>query len=182
MINLLPPEEKERIVLERKKRIGLILWFLLLFFLVCLILVLLSLRTYLRVQVEFQKEILAKNQQEMETARIQQLQEQINSFNSDLARLDQFYQKKIYFSEILEKVSKILPQKAYLTDFSLSLSNERTIKVSLSGFSPDTATLLKFKENLEREPAFQKINFPASNWVEPANIDFFVTFEIPTKL
>lgn len=180
MINLLSPEEKEKLLLEQKKRIAIILWFLILFFLVCLTLILFAAEIYLKTQLDTQKNLLAEVQKEYNRPEIQNLQEEIRAANSSLTKLNSFYQKKIYFAEILERISKTLPQGTYLTNFSTVFSPE-TLKVSLSGFAPFRETLFEFKKNLEKEEDFKKVFFPPANWVKPANIEFFVTLEITIK-
>jgi len=180
MINLLPPEEKKELLWEQKRRIIIILCFLLLFFLICLTLILFSAEIYLKTQVDIQKTFLAEVQKEYNQPEIQSLQEQIKATNSILTKLSSFYQKKIYFTEVLERISKTLPEGTYLTNLSTVFSSN-ILKVSLSGFVPTRETLFEFKKNLEKEESFKEIFFPSANWVKPANIDFFISFEIAIK-
>jgi len=185
MINLLPAAEKEKLLLEKKKRIVIVLWFLVSFFLICSVLILFSIRTYIQTQVKSQQYLLLEVKKEDKQSDIQNLQEEINSINSSLRDLDSFYQNRIYFSNILEKISQILPQDVYLTNlsvFSHSKKESKGIKVSLSGFAPTTEVLFEFKQNLEKEPSFKEISFPPSNWIELTDIDFSVTFEIPQNI
>lgn len=177
MINLLPSEEKDKLLLEQKKRIAIILWFLVLFFIICLILILFAAEIYLKSQLESQKTILIEVQKEYGQPEIQNLKEEIKEANSILIKLNSFYQKKIYFAEILERVSQTLPQGTYLTNFSAIFSKE-VLKISLSGFALARENLFEFKKNLEKEEDFKEVFLPPANWVKPANIDFFVTFEL----
>ncbi|PIR71900.1 MAG: hypothetical protein COU42_03115 [Candidatus Nealsonbacteria bacterium CG10_big_fil_rev_8_21_14_0_10_36_24] len=182
MINLLPPEEKEKLFLEKKKRMVSILWFLVLFFIVCLILILLSMRIYLREQVKAQEALLSGIKQEGGRTEIEEYQERVHFINSEITKLNSFYQKKIYFSEIIEKISRTLPQENYLTNLSIIFSPEKEIKVSLSGFSPTRELLFEFLKNLEQEQDFKEVSFPPANWVKAKDIDFFVTFGISRGL
>jgi len=183
MINLLPSKEKEKLLLERKKRIVVILWFLVLFFLFCLILISFLIKIYLQVQVESQKTLLLELEKEFGQSEIRELRKQISSINSTLTKLDSFYQKKIYFSEILEKVSQVLPQEVRPTNlstvFSLDEEGEKgSVKISLSGFAPTRESLLEFKKNLDQQSDFRDVYFSPENWVKSIDIDFFVTFVI----
>jgi len=173
MINLLPSIEKEKILLEKNKRIVIILWVLVLFFLTCSILILFSIKTYIQAQVKSQQYLLTEAKKEKSQSEVENLQEEINSINSNLTKLDSFYQNGIYLSGILEKISKTLPQKLYLTNLSIVFPS-----VSLFGFAPTTETLFEFKENLEKEPSFKEISFPPANWVDITDIDFFIIFKI----
>lgn len=178
MINLLPPQEKDVILTEAKKKIAIIIGFLILFFFACLILISISIRIYLQGYIESEKSFLAESEKEFSQSESQNLQERIKLANTLIKELNSFYGQKIYFSEIAEIVSKTLPDNFYLTDFSLILSGEKEINVSLSGFAPLREDLFKFKENLETEEGFKNISFPPVNWVKARNIDFYVTFKI----
>lgn len=180
MINLLPLTEKENLLLEKKKRIAIILWILVLFFLICLILILFSIKIYIQSQVESQRTLLVEAEKEFEQSEIQELRAKINSINSTLTKLDSFYQEKIYFSQVLEEISATLPQGMYLTGFSVipPLNKENGIKVSLSGFAPTVEHLIELKNNLDEDPNFKETSFPPENWVNPEDIDFFITFKI----
>jgi len=173
MINLLPQIEKQKLLLERNKKIAIILWVLVLFFLICSILILLSIKTYIQSQVKSQQYLLVETKEERNQSEIENLQEEINSINSSLTKLNSFYQDRIYLSDILEKISKTLPKELYLTNLSVVLPS-----VSLFGFAPTTETLFEFKENLEKEPMFKEISFPPANWVDLTDIDFSITFKI----
>ena len=181
MINLLPPEEKEKFLLEKKKRIIIILWALVLFFLVCLILILFSIKIYLRSQVESQRAFLIEAEKEFEQSEIQDLRKKISSVNLTLTKLNSFYQQKIYFSQILEKISQTLPSEAYLNNLSAVFSSDEekgNVRVSLSGFVSTRETLFEFKKSLEKESNFKEISFPPANWVEPTDINFFTSFKV----
>jgi len=173
MINLLPPVEKRKLLLEKNKRIVIILWVLVLFFLTCLTLILFSIKTYIQTQVKSQQYFLTETKKEKNQSEIENLQEEINSINSSLTKLSSFYQNGIYLSGILEKISKTLPKELYLTNLSIVFPH-----VSLFGFVPTTETLFEFKENLGKEPSFKEISFPPANWVDLTDIDFSVTFVI----
>jgi len=175
MINLLPPEEKEILLKERQFREILILEVLIFLFFLLLILVLFSIKLELKGRIVFQKTILEQKQLVSESSKIKALEQKINSSNQTLSRLAAFYRDDFYLSDVFEEISKTIPPRMYLTNFSY---NREKKEISLSGFSPNRQILSEFKENLERSGWFHKIYFPASNWIKPADIDFFVSFEI----
>jgi len=183
MINLLPPEEKEKLLLEIRKRIAIIIWCLFLFFIFCFSLVLLSIKFYLQGQIDYQTITLQETENKMRQAEIKDLQEKFNSFNTALKKLNSFEQKKTYFSEILEKISGILPGGTYLTNISLIPSEladkNPCIQVMLSGFIPTRENLFEFKKILEKDTQIKEIYFPPINWVNPTDINFSITFKIP---
>lgn len=199
MINLLPPIEKEKFLMEKIKKVVIILWFLAFFLACCFILVLIALRIYANSQLEIQGIYFLETKNETKLAKVAEFRERIELINSDMAKLDSFYSNKVYFSDLIEKISEKLPSEVYLDNLSLVyvpgkettekveidgqiITKKRrgpdTIEVSLAGFSPNRDILVELKNNLESEESFENVFFPASNWVERYNIDFSISFEI----
>lgn len=180
MINLLPPQEKETILREEKKRLTTILWFLFFVFLFCLILILFSVESYLGGQVEAQKILTAQQEKEFNDPETQAIKEKINAANLILAKLDVFYESQINFGKILEDISETMPEGMYLINLSInrSAADKMAVQISLSGLSSTREILFNFKKNLEGRPEFKEINFPSSSWVKPADINFNVSFKM----
>lgn len=192
MINLLPKEDKKTLLVEKNKKITVILCFLLLFFIICLILILFSIKTYISGRIDAKNIFLAESEKQLFQSETRELEDKIKMANNSFGRLDSFYSKNIYFSEVLEKVSAIFPEYFYVTNLSMKLDikevndglnnpesiikTERSVSVSLSGFAPTREELRLFKENLEK--SFENILFPYSNWLDKENINFYVTFNI----
>lgn len=177
MINLLPPLEKQNLKLEEKNRLISILAILFLIFLIFLILIFLSINFYLWGELESQRANLESKEKELKTTEIQSLEEKIEKLNLTLSQLNSFYQKNISLAAILEKISKILPQRTYLTNVSIT-PHEKELSFGLSGFAPNREILVELKQNLRSQADFEEIYFPPSNWVNPSDIDFYLTFKI----
>jgi len=186
MINLIPEKNKNRLLMEKNKKITIILSFLLLFFLASLILILFAVRIYTNVQVELNEKLLADSREEFYESEIQEFQEKIKSANLLFKDISVFYDRNVYSSEILKKISNILPESFYLTNFSMKLdikekeskATKRDITVTISGFAPLREGLLSFKESLEKEEGFKDVSFPAANWVNKEDINFYITFKL----
>ena len=181
MINLLPLLEKEKTLLENKRRLIVILWILVLFFIFCFILVLLSIKFYIQGQVDSERIVVNTSVIEFEQSGAQSLHKRINSVNLKLDKLSDFYQNKVYITEILEKISITLPNGLYLNDLSFlafRIDEESGFRVSLSGFASNREVLFNFKENLEKDESFKEVYFPPINWVKPVDIDFVTTFKV----
>jgi len=173
MKNLLPLQQKEEFLQEKNWKLILILEILVLIFLICLALILFSVKIFISGQLEAQKILLLQEEKKFEESQIQNLEEKITISNQALLKLNSFYQSQTNLTEILEKISETLPVSIYLTTL-----NFNPAQISLSGFSPTREILLEFKKNLEQEELFEKIYFPPSNWVKPTDIDFSVNFKI----
>ena len=185
MINLLPLQEKEKILLDRKKRLIIVLSFFAVFFISCLILTLLSVKFYIQGQVEYGKIMIEEMKRRLDQPEYQNIQEKIDEINFTLTQLVDFYRKETCFVGILEKISTTVPKEVYLTSLSTgfySVGEDCGLKFSLSGFTPTREILFNFKKDLERESRFKEVYFPPINWVKPADIDFSVTFKVSSRL
>jgi len=188
MINLLPPQEKEKFLWQKREKITIIFWFFGFYFSLCLIIFLFLLNLHLENKIETQEKLLERAGRTEERIRIKKLQEEMKNANLVFSDILSFYKKKIYFSEIIEKISKKIPEQLFLTDISITLSTDqkkeekRFFRVSLSGFAPNREILFKFKKNLEEEEKIKEVSFPLSNWVKAKDINFFVNFSIKPDL
>lgn len=175
MINLLPPKEKKALLEERTKKHVIVLSVLVFAFLFSLGLILASFKFYSESRVNFQKIILEQKRQFFELSKEQQLEKEIEGLNEILFQLNIFYQEKFYLTESLETLSKTFPQGLYLTNLSFQ---KETLQFFLAGFAPTRETLSLFKNNLEKEKAFRDVYFPTSNWLEPKDVEFSVSFKL----
>ena len=178
MINLLPPKEKKELLTENNLKITVILGSLLALFLICLSLLFISINIFIRGGIETQKIFFDQREKELETFKMQALQNDLISFNKTLASLKSFYQNKDDFVDILERISSTVPDGMNLSNLSLSPQTKGGIVCNLSGFSPNRDLILKLKDNLEKEKLFADIYFPPANWVKPTDINFTASFKI----
>lgn len=176
MINLLPPEEKKKLFYKKLEKLVIIWGEILLIFLVCLILVLFSIKTYIVGQVESKIIILDQIKEGYENSNTQNLQQTIKNYNEKLSQIKNFYENQTHFAESIEEIAKIKPPEIYFTILSLKMSGNGII-FSISGFSETRTSLVLFRENLESKPGIENINFSPLSWVKTADIDFQVTFD-----
>ena len=180
MINLLPSQEKEELKKEEKFKVILTLGIIILASLVSFSLILSSINIFLSGEVESQKIIYNQREKELKNPQIQTFQVNLADFNKKISQLDSFYQNQVAFTEILEKISGTIPPEISILSLSFSLE-EKTIKCSLAGFSPDRDILIRFKDTLEKEESFTEIYFPPTSWIKPKDINFTVNFNIKIK-
>ena len=180
MINLLPLQQKEELLEEKKLKLVLILGITILAALFSLFLILFSVKTSVRGEVELQKVLMEQKDLQMPQNKI--LEERIKSLNLTLSELSSFYQREISLVDILETISKTLPKRAYLNTFNFSRLTKKEEKyrgqIFLSGYAPSREILLEFKKNLESQDSFSEVYFPPANWVEPSDITFTVNFKV----
>lgn len=179
MTNLLPPKEIEKLSLEQNKRLVIVLGSIVLIFLICLILVLSSINFYISGETNYQKYLLEQTEKQYQGTDFLDFKNVIQKYNKILIQLKVFYGEKIYFNDILKTISGIeKPEGLYLTDLSLNRGETNKIKVIVAGFSDTRENLLIFKKNIEREGKIKNPNFSSESWVNPKNINFYLTFEV----
>jgi Tfp pilus assembly protein PilN len=177
MINLLPKIQKEELEKEERLKIISILGIVFLSAFFSLFLILLSIKINLEGEFEIQEMIFEQRKKEMKLSQIEILEREIKKYNLVFSKLNSFYQERIGFVEILEKFSAILPKGIYLKSLYLNPVAEKEIEFSVSGFSPDRISLIKLKENLEKEKEFSEIYIPTLSLLSPENFSLKAKFK-----
>lgn len=179
MINLLPPEIKEELLLEKKTKVFVILGITILVPLTCFILILSAITFDLWGENNSQSATLQSARQQYQTADFLQTKDAIQKDNKTLSQLSSFYQKETYASDVLHLLSgALLPNNLYLTDLSIDRNTGTGIKVTAAGFSDSRDTLLLFQKNLQANPTILHPSFSPDSWIEAEHPKFNVTFQI----
>ncbi len=179
MINLLPPEEKAKLQLQKNKKLTMVLGITLTVPLVCLVLVLLSIHFYLLGEINSEKVALDQTRKDLQTPDFLTFSNIIGQSNATLQQLEQFYQKEAYMSAIVKAITSVsIPQSIYLTDLSVQKTDKGPMKGTASGFSGSREDLLVFQKNLEATAQIKNLNFSPESWISPKNSTFHVSFEI----
>lgn len=179
MINLLPPKEKEKLSSKKKEKLIAILGITVLVSLVCLILILSSIKSYVVAEAASQKIILEQAEKKYQTPNFLNLESIIQKYNGILVQLRTFYEQKIYSSQALKIISNIQrPEGLYLTELSLSRDENKKIKVTAAGISDSRENLLLFKKNIEEAQKIENSYFSPESWINPKDINFNLTFDV----
>lgn len=180
MTNLLPPEEKKELFLKNKQTLVLILGTAVLISLLCLILVLFSVKFYILAELISQKHLLAQAEKNYKTAQFTNFKNAVLKYNNILVKINAFYRDEIYFSEILEVISNISrPEGVYLTDIYLNRDEEnKRIKAIAAGVSDLRENLLIFKKNVEENKEIENPYFSPESWTNSENVKFHLNFEL----
>jgi Tfp pilus assembly protein PilN len=175
MINLLPQEQKQVILLEEKFKLVLILGIIILAFLVSFIFILISIKISLSAEMETQKINFEQKEKELKVPALQDIENKITEANAAFSQLDSFYHGQRDSIAVFEKIFNALPPSIYLDNLSF---NSVSSQVFIAGFSPSREILLQLKENLEKETSFSGVYFPPTDWIEPVNINFSLNFKM----
>ncbi len=179
MINLLPPSLKQKLALEHQKNVVMILGFTILVPLICLTLLLLSIKTYISAEVNSQKIASEQAQKISQTPEFVKFGETIKNGNALLLQLKSFYKRQIYISNALHLISGInRPENLYFTSLDLHQTQSLAFKVTIAGFSQSREDLLVFQKNIQQKKEIENLVFSPESWINPSRTPFYLTFEI----
>lgn len=179
MINLLPEKEKQELFLGKKEKLATIFGLSILIILICLILILLSIKFYLLTEVDIQKEKLKEIESQKDISGFEEHLSIIKNQNDFLEQIDILYSDQIYFYNILNVVLNIpKPENLNFTSFALNRPDNNTINVSVSGTSASRDDLLLFKKNIEEVEEVKNLAFSSASWISPKDVKFSLTFQI----
>jgi Tfp pilus assembly protein PilN len=174
MINLLPPSETKILQNEEKRKMILIIGFLIFIFLLCLIMMLISIKIYISGQITVEDMILSREKEEIGLSKEEDLKDKIREANNAFAEIKSFYDNQFKLTDVINRISETIPEGIFLTILSYQ---PKEGQVNISGFAEDRETLFEFKKNLEKEE-FKEVFFPPYTWIEAKEINFNSHFKI----
>ena len=174
MINLLPPQEKRRLAQEEIQRMIIIWGFVIAAFLASFTMAILFTATQVNWRVDVQELLLDGLRKELEDSSTAKLRKELVDANRLLSDAEPLLDGG-RVSGIFDLIAVHLPQGVYITGLSYSDSPGT---LNLEGFSPTRNALLAFKSSLEEDSFFSVVEFPASNWIKPEDINFRVNLTI----
>lgn len=175
MINLLPAHYKQELEQEENFRLVLILGTVFMIFLASLILILLSVKVYIKGSTDSLALAASAEKEKLQTIEFQETRQRIVQGNKKILEMKSFYEKQSNPAAIFEKISQTLPSGVFLT--SLSWQKGAGV-VIISGFAPSREVLFALRSNLESQEQFSQVYFPPQNWIKAKDIDFQATFEL----
>jgi len=175
MINLLPPQQKEEFLQERKTKAVLILCSLLLIFLLLIAIFFSLVKIYLAAEIQEQRYLLQSADRLISDPKYAEFEKEINKANESIMLLNNFYAGQADIVQILEKVSDALPTGVSLTNFSYEKSNSQII---IQGKVGTRDNLLIFKKSLEEMKEVGNFYSPVSNLIKSSDIDFYFSFNL----
>lgn len=179
MINLLPPAEKQKLFLKETEKIITIWGIVIAVFLVCLTLILLSIKFYILSETDYHKNILNQNIKNNQTAEFVSLSDTIKKYNTILSKLNFFYEKEIYLNQVINTITSIeKPTGIFLENYSFIREKDGSVQARVSGFSDTRENLLIFKKNIEENKYIKNPSFSTESWINPKNIEFLFTFKV----
>lgn len=173
-LNLLPPQEKEVLALERIQR-WIVLYGSAIF---GILLIFVSLLTIIWIFITIQLKSVTSNLDSIQSSfKGQDLitqQTAVASLNSYLEKIDAIQKNQKNYSNLIIFLAEIIPAGVRLDTLSLNEQNE----VSLNGFAQRRELVVSLKDALEKSELFSDIESPLSNLVKETDINFYFKFRL----
>ncbi len=173
-LNLLPPQEKDELKLERLYR-----W--LIFYCSSAVLIILLFIAFLAliwsfiiIQLKSYTANLENTRTSFQGQSIENQQKLITDFNHQLNKIDQIQNDHKYYSTILIRLSELIPSGIRIDAFVVDEQG----KCTLTGYAQKRSQLLLLKEALEKSSFFEKIDNPISNLTKQIDINFSFKFDV----
>ena len=175
MINLIPKEEKKRMIASFYFRLAL-LFFLMLDFSLAMALLGLTPSYFLSITKSVSSaEKLETQKNEALPSFDQETLLVMGDIDTKLDLVEKAEQSKFLISErIINAVALQAGPGTKITRIFYEKDPLAGAKVSIRGTAPSRESLLLFRKALEDTPAFQNVDFPISNFVKGSNIQFYL--------
>ena len=171
MINLLPPQYKEKIRAAKKIRM---IFNVGIFFIVCILVFWLSLMIIdVRINTIKENQSLLTRVEHSKVGQLNIVKGKINQVNGLISEINKFYEEQIYVSDLLVKVSNILGQEVTLNNLSF---DKNTKKVVLSGTVKTLQGLNELKDTLNTQTEFRAMNLSIPSYIPKEDISFAADF------
>ena len=172
-INLLPPQEKETIRLERKVCLTVLYSVYFLVILVVFVCLLLVNVLCLKSKISATEKLALTEQENMSVQNMKNIKKEITVLNKTLETLRQLADKTENYSFVLGDLSQLMPVGVKLSNFSF---DSKTKTVVLDGWAPERSQVLVLKEALEKSPKFSDVESPMANLLRQKDIIFRFSF------
>lgn len=172
-LNLLPPEQKKRMVKRFHWRYFLAQWFMVL---------LLSIFAFafvavLYTRVEFEKKHQVANNASQKTGSYQEeyerYHEKFEASNTTLKSAAGFLTLHTSFSSLLLQIEEAVPENSRIEKIST-----QSYKVFITGTTDTRDSFLRFQENIKNNACFESVNNPLSNLFSETDVHFEIDFTV----
>jgi type IV pilus assembly protein PilM len=102
-----------------------------------------------------------------------ELSKKVEEINKSIKKMETITSASIYPQDVLNPIFASRPVGVTLFEYKIDLE---TGKVTLIGIASDRASLLTFKENLEKNEDFSLVQIPVSSFEAEADLEFVANF------
>ena len=183
MINLLPEKQKEELLFQKNRNLVVVLGSMAIIVLVCLALILLSLKFYILQIARSEESTLDETRSQYQTKDFLDLTTSLKKYNAELSRADNFYKRQVYMSNGLKTIVTVERPIGIIFN-SVDLQNGQSgdgIQANIHGQSDTRENLITFKTNMEKQKGITNVYISPDDLIKPANINFYMTFNVTTS-
>jgi type II secretory pathway component PulL len=174
-LNLLPPEEKESLRLDKVVRAA-VFWGRLFLFLICVFAALLAtVWLYLSVQIWAMEKLVDVERGGSSSLAARELELKIANVNGKMKLLDDLQSGRVPLVDILKNLATAVPAGVRFDTIAFDAKNRKAI---LTGRASTREQLIAFQKKIEGSPLFSKVESPVANFIKSENIDFNFSFLI----
>lgn len=173
MINLIPNEEKKKMVKNFYARLVSVILIMLSFSFLLLSLLLFPSYFMLNIKEGIIKENLNTQKKELALEVDQKSLDEFKDLDLQLLTIEKVKGKTFLVSQ--KVINEIIAEKMpdiKITQITYEVDAKTGKKVNINGLAPSRERLLLFRLALEDNNAFQKVDLPISNFVKGSNIKF----------
>lgn len=177
-LNLLPPEQKKQIYLERINR-----WLVFYMASFCAILsgfflVLLFIYALISIESRTAQTSYRVAQTGSQGQDLSSYEKLAQNFNQELEKVRSIQKNHKNYSLLFEKLLPLVPLNIRFDSIQINANG----KIMLTGFAYNREQIIEFKENLENSKDFSNVESPISNLVKQSNIDFSLVFNFNPEM
>ena len=173
-MNLLPPQEKEKIQRETMTRLLSVAGGILVFWTAIFLVLLYNSILFLNLQIPVIEERLQVEQNTQKANMVRSVEDEIGELNEVLIKIEKIRQRDTFnFPYILRVIGSVVPEGAELRSITFQKGN-----MAITGHADERAKVLEIKDKLEEADVFKDINSPLSNIVKERDISFIFNFSI----
>lgn len=173
-LNLLPPQEKEAIAVDRAHRWIIFYGSAILGILLIFIVLLGTIWLYLAIQLKTVSVNLNSSQAGLQGQDLKTQQDLIAQLNKDLVEMDVLQKNHKLYSKFLIALTELIPAGARLNGLDINDKEE----VIMEGFAQRRDQVIFLKDSLEKSALFSNVESPLSNLVKQADINFYFKFNL----
>lgn len=175
MINLIPNEERKKMIKDFYLRFVVVFFFALGFSVLVASAALLPAYFASSVKMNLALERLAVEKDKPVPLVGQQTQEVIKELNIKLGILTRAEKNKFSISEqVLNRIIERKMPDIKITEISYDYNSTKGKKIGVTGVASSRERLLLFRKALEEDSAFSSVDLPISNFLKGTNIQFFL--------
>lgn len=175
MINLIPNEEKKKMVQEFYLRFVVVFFFVLGFSVLIATVAILPSYFLSSLKKNLASDKAAAQRAEPEPSLDSKTSSIIEDLNNKLSIVEKAEKNKYSISE--KVINEILLKKIpdiRITEITYKNEAVAGKTISIRGIAPSRERLLIFRKTLEEDPAFKKVDLPISNFIKGTDIAFFI--------